>query len=541
MELNNPQDINPKKARKSSKKEALQKPATNKSLTLTGFERENALFHALDSKQIGYLTREQILTGLEQAGLRLDDPRLKEIQERLDGCVPPNEIKLEAFATCIAPCIGLVEQAIQGRLIIPDFSGFCEKIKTIYDKTATSTGGKVADYIPQLGRVDPEQYAVSLCTIDGQRFSLGESNTKFCVQSTCKPINYCLALNENPTEIVHEHVGREPSGRGFNELALNHNGRPHNPMINAGAIMSCSLIKPELNVADRFDYVMERWGALAGGNKPSFSNSVYLSERQTADRNFALGYFMRENEAFPKGTELIDILEFYFQCCSIELTADMMSVIAATLANGGVCPVTGERVFGPETVQNCLSLMYSCGMYDFSGEFAFTIGLPAKSGVSGAMMIVVPNVMGLCTWSPRLDRLGNSVRGIEFCKELVGTFNFHNYDNLTGVSDKIDPRLQPTTSEGETITAMIWAASKGDLTGVQQLIARGASLDKPDYDGRAPLHLAAAEGRAEVVELFIHHGANLGPVDRWGQTPLEDAKRGGHKGIVSMLERAMNN
>ena len=124
--------------------------------------------------------------------------------------------------------------------------------------------------------MSPERYGVALCTIDGQRLALGDSDERFCVQSTCKPINYCLALDEQATEKVHSHVGREPSGRGFNELALNHDGRPHNPMINAGAIMTCSLIKPELNVADRFDHVMQRWADLCGGMKPSFSNSVYL-------------------------------------------------------------------------------------------------------------------------------------------------------------------------------------------------------------------------------------------------------------------------
>jgi len=524
--------------KKTKSKASATKPQQTPDLHL---EREAAIFRSLDSHQLGYLKREQILVALKKAGLHLDDPRLVETQKRLQELDPPDKIELEKFSEAIAPSVALVEQALQGRLVIPDFENFCTEMQEIYDITKTNTDGAVADYIPQLGRVNPDQYGVSLCTIDGQRFSIGESDVRFCIQSSTKPINYCLALEANDTEKVHNHVGREPSGRGFNELALNHNGRPHNPMINAGAIMTCSLIKPELNVADRFDYVMEQWAELAGGQKPSFSNSVYLSERQSADRNFALGYFMRENKAFPENTELVDILEFYFQSCSIEMTAEMMSMVAATLANGGICPSTGKRVFGPETVQNCLSLMYSCGMYDFSGEFAFSIGLPAKSGVSGVMMIVVPNVMGLCTWSPRLDRLGNSVRGIAFCKELVSRYNFHNYDNLTGISDKKDPRIQTMANESDLTTMMIWAASKGDLTAIQRLIARGACIDTPDYDGRTPLHLAAAEGQCHVVELFIEHGAILNPVDRWGGTPLQDAQKGNHKEISKLLKNASSN
>lgn len=235
-------------------------------------------------------------------------------------------------------------------------------------------------------------------------------------------------------------MGREPSGVSFNELKLNSHGRPHNPMINAGAIVCCSLIQREREFADRFDHVTNTWKELSGGEKTGFSNAEYLSERATADRNFALGYFMRENGAFPPNTDIVQTLEFYFQCCSIEANAEKLSVVAATLANAGVCPTTGRRVFSPETVQRCLSLMYSCGMYDFSGEFALTIGLPAKSGVFGALMVVVPNVGGFCIWSPRIDKHGNSVRGLTFCRRLVERFNFHNYDNLTGLTDKKDPR-----------------------------------------------------------------------------------------------------
>ena len=213
-----------------------------------------------------------------------------------------------------------------------------------------------------------------------------------------------------------------------------------------------------------------------------------------------------------------------------------MSVIAGTLANGGVCPVTNERVFAPRTVQNCLSLMYSCGMYDFSGEFAFTIGLPAKSGVAGALLIVIPNVMGICTWSPRLDKLGNSVRGIEFCQELVQTFNFHNYDNLTGLSEKKDPRSSYLHMFSDQVSQLMWAASKGDLSAILRLESQGVDISSADYDGRTPLHLAASEGHLLVVRFFVQRDISLSPKDRWGGTPLMDAKRHKHKEVVALLQ-----
>ena len=153
-------------------------------------------------------------------------------------------------------------------------------------------------------------------------------------------------------------------------MALNKDGLPHNPLINSGAIMSCALLKPELDMSDRFDHVLKTWEDLSGGIKPSFNNSVYLSERKTADRNFALAYFMSESDAFPENTNLVETLEFYFQCCSIEVTASAMANAASTLANGGMQPQTGQQIFDPNTVKNCLSLMNSCGMYDFSGEFS---------------------------------------------------------------------------------------------------------------------------------------------------------------------------
>jgi glutaminase len=182
--------------------------------------------------------------------------------------------------------------------------------------------------------------------------------------------------------------------------------------------------------------------------------------------------------------------------------------------------------------------MYSCGMYDFSGEFAFTIGLPAKSGVSGVLMIVVPNVMGICTWSPRIDSHGNSARGLAFCRRLVEKFRFHNYDNLRGLHEKQDPRQPRLRLDADAVVALIWAASKGDLSAIQRLVACGADLNGADYDGRTPLHLAASEGHKDVVRYLIDQGVNIDPVDRWGGTPLCDAQRHGHKAVVELLERS---
>src|SRR5262249_38776408 len=208
--------------------------------------------------------------------------------------------------------------------------------------------------------------------------------------------------DEHGIEAVHQHMGREPSGQSFNELALNPQGLPHNPMVNAGAIMTASLIRPQNDIADRFDLVAATWRRLAGGRRAGVHNAGYLSARQAAGRHLAAGYAMRESGAFRPGTDLLQTLEFYFQGCSIEVDAEMLAIAAASLANAGVCPLTEDPVFTPSTVQSCLSLMSSCGMYDFSGEFAFTIGLPAKSGVSGAVMVGVPRPMGLCVWSARV-------------------------------------------------------------------------------------------------------------------------------------------
>uniref|UniRef100_A0A8K9XZC2 glutaminase n=1 Tax=Oncorhynchus mykiss TaxID=8022 RepID=A0A8K9XZC2_ONCMY len=297
-------------------------------------------------------------------------------------------------------------------------------------------------YIPQLAKFSPDLWAVSLCTVDGQRHTVGDTKVPFCLQSCVKPLKYAIAVHDHGTEYVHRFIGKEPSGLRFNKLFLDEDDKPHNPMVNAGAIVCTSLIKQGASNAEKFDYVMNFLNKMAGNEYVGFSNATFQSERESGDRNFAIGYYLKEKKCFPEGTDMTSILDFYFQLCSIEVTCESASVMAATLANGGFCPITGERVLSPEAVRDTLSLMHSCGMYDFSGQFAFHVGLPAKSGVAGGILLVVPNVMGIMCWSPPLDKLGNSVRGIQFCTDLVSLFNFHNYDNLRHFAKKHDPRRE---------------------------------------------------------------------------------------------------
>jgi glutaminase len=483
----------------------------------------------------GQVSSHTLLETLEASGILEGDPRALSLFKNLK--LSGSELSAEAFRMLQKCSPALFDKVLSGQLAIPQFQDFCAELTSIFEQVESCRDGKLADYIPQLARINPEKFGMAVCSIDGQRFSLGDADDFFCVQSCSKPITYCLALEENGEEEVHNYVGAEPSGKTFNELTLNSRGRPHNPMINAGAIMCGALLKKGVSSSDRFDYVMNTWKQLSGRMKVGFDNAVYLSERQTGDRNFALGYFMREKNAFPPGVDLLDVLDFYFQCCSIEVTTKAMSIIAATFANGGTCPLTGEQVFRPDHVKDCLSLMASCGLYDFSGEFAFRVGIPAKSGVSGAIMLVVPNLLGLVLWSPRLDELGNSVRGIEFSKRLANRFRLHAFDSMVGLNDeRIDPRRRLYESKFGSIVSFCTAAVEGDIIEMRRLVATGLDPGLRDYDGRTALHLAASKGRLAVVQYLLQLGVPVNPLDSWGNTPLDDALRFNHANIASMLQ-----
>ncbi|XP_067300448.1 glutaminase kidney isoform, mitochondrial isoform X3 [Pseudorasbora parva] len=427
---------------------------------------EDLLFYSIAEGQ-ERIPAHKFITALKATGLRTGDPRLKECMDMLKVTLKSTSdgvmLDRHLFKKCVQSNIVLLTQAFRKKFAIPDFQTFASHIDALYEKGRNLSGGLVADYIPQLAKFSPDLWAVSLCTVDGQRHTVGDTKVPFCLQSCVKPLKYAIAVHDHGTEYVHRFIGKEPSGLRFNKLFLDEDDKPHNPMVNAGAIVCTSLIKQRAGNAEKFDYVMNFLKKMAGNEYVGFSNATFQSERESGDRNFAIGYYLKEKKCFPDGTDMTAVLDFYFQLCSIEVTCESASVMAATLANGGFCPITGERVLSPEAVRNTLSLMHSCGMYDFSGQFAFHVGLPAKSGVAGGILLVVPNVMGIMCWSPPLDKLGNSVRGIQFCTDLVSLFNFHNYDNLRHFAKKLDPRREGGDQRQQTFGPLDYESLQKEL------------------------------------------------------------------------------
>ncbi|KAE9553881.1 hypothetical protein FO519_002922 [Halicephalobus sp. NKZ332] len=493
----------------------------------------------------------KLISVLRSFGLRDDDPRLRQTMDKIreydqmneeDNDVRHYRLNRAQFRDCVHPCISLISQALRNQLTVPYWPEFTSNIKEIFESCRSEKSGSVATYIPQLARQDPNRWGLSICTIDGQRFSLGDCKLPFCVQSVSKAFNYAIVASDMGADYVHSFVGHEPSGRLYNEICLDANGKPHNPMINAGAIIVTSLLKKGWAMADRYDFALNEYRKLAGGGYVGFNNAVFLSERETADRNYALSYYMKENKCFPEDIQgLREELDFYFQLCSLEVTCETGAVMAATLANGGVCPLTNERCIDPRPCRDVLSLMYACGMYDYSGQFAFHVGLPAKSGVSGAMVIVIPNLMGICLWSPPLDKMGNTTKGVLFCQKLIETFNFHNYDSLLHAdSKKIDPRRKLGNKETDLVVSLLFAAKNADLESIRRLYLQGANLNMVDYDGRTALHLAAAEGHTIIVKFLLNIAkADPNIKDRWGRTALDDAKTFHNGTCVTLLQKAI--
>jgi glutaminase len=290
-----------------------------------------------------------------------------------------------------------------------------------YEEFKSDDSGAVADYIPELKRANPAHFGVALVTIDGHVYEVGDSAVPFTIQSVSKAFVFALALDLLGEERVSAAIGVEPSGEAFNSIRLTNDNRPFNPMVNAGAI-ACSGLIHQAKGAAAFECIREKLSLFAGRDL-GVDDAVHASETLTGNRNRAIAWLLRNYLVVQDDVDAV--LDTYFRQCAILVTARDLAVMAGTLANRGVNPVTGVQVITPNIVARTLSVMTSSGMYDYAGEWIYRVGIPAKSGVGGGIVAALPSQIGLGTFSPCLDSHGNSVRGLRVCEALSSRFDLH--------------------------------------------------------------------------------------------------------------------
>ena len=343
----------------------------------------------------------------------------------------------------------------------------------IRDEHAAVTDGALASYIPELARVDPSGFGLSLSSSDGFVYESGDAAIEFTIQSISKPFTYALALDQIGQEAVDARIGVEPSGEAFNEISVDDTTKtPKNPMINAGAIAAVSLV-PGVTPDERFTRIRDFYSACAG--RPlDIDYEVYASEKVTGSRNRAIAYMLQSFGVLDGDPD--DVLDVYFRQCSINVTSTDLARMAATLARGGVNPTTGRRVTDTFVVQRTLSVMVTCGMYDAAGDWVSAVGMPAKSGVGGGIVAVLPGQLGIGVYSPLLDAKGNSVRGVRVCRSLSHRLGLH-FLTVTRES-RSAIRSSYDVGEGARVYEL-----HGDLlfTGAEQVL-RTVERESDDFD-----------------------------------------------------------
>ncbi len=364
------------------------------------------------------------------------------------------------------------------------------------EELLSNTSGEVASYIPELSNADPNSFGICLATIDGSIYWSGDVDTEFSIQSMSKPFTYGQALKNLGAERVLQSVGVEPTGEAFNSIILdNVKNRPFNPMVNAGAISVANLLTGPNGDAEMLDL----FSRLAGRDL-SVDEAVFLSEQETGHRNRAISYMMLNTGMIDKDPE--EILRLYFRQCAILVNCQDMARMAVCLANGGRNPTTEEQIYEPDQAKDILTLMSTCGMYDYAGQWAHEVGFPAKSGVAGGVIAVIPGQAGIAVWSPPLDAYGNSVRGVEVCKRLSKDFGLHVYggkSNAVNVIRRYYTAAEVSSKRIRSRSEVQWLeenASQVSVTELQGMLYFGSTEN-------VIRHLSSiAVGTSEVVVDF---------------------------------------
>lgn len=295
-----------------------------------------------------------------------------------------------------------------------------EKIfKAIYsDLQKVEDLGQVASYIPELAKIDPNQFGVNLTTINGETYGFGDSEKRFSIQSISKVFTFVMAYSILKSDIW-KRMDLEPAGTPFNSLIqLEYDmGIPRNPFINAGAIVVCDILVSELtNPKDEIISFIRR---LAGNDTINYNPKVALSEKNTGYRNYALVYLMKSFGNIKNDIETV--IDLYTHICSVEMSCKELSKAFLFLANNGVVPYSEEQILSPSRIKRTNAIMQTCGFYDEAGQFSFKVGLPGKSGVGGGIVAILPGNYAITVWSPRLNKKGNSYKGILFLEQFTST------------------------------------------------------------------------------------------------------------------------
>lgn len=282
-------------------------------------------------------------------------------------------------------------------------------IKEAYDQFKSVKEGKNADYIPYLAKVDPNLYGIAVITTDGHIHLVGDIKYEFGIESISKVMTLALAMQERGPKVIKDSIGANATGLPFNSItALETLGQePQNPMVNAGAIATASLILPKNNKAEKWKKMHNYYNKFAG-RELKLIDELFKSEMETNQRNKSIAILLQSyNRIFD---DPMIALEVYTRQCSFGVNTKDLAVMAATLANSGINPMTKEKLIDAKDVPEILAVMSTAGLYENTGEWMYTVGLPAKSGVGGGIMAVVPGKMGIAVFAPPLDSAGNSVK-----------------------------------------------------------------------------------------------------------------------------------
>ncbi|MER6827376.1 glutaminase [Streptosporangium sp. NPDC000563] len=423
------------------------------------------------------------------------------------------------------------------RSVIPDY------LAEVLEDVRSDTSGEPAGYIPELAAAEPERLGAVFAMVDGAVYGAGDIDVEFTIQSISKPFTYALALSDRGFDPVLAKVGVEPSGEAFNEISLESDtGRPLNPMINAGAITTHSMAGSEdLSPAERVERVVHGLSAFAG-RRLKMDEAVCASEMESAHRNLAIAYMLRSHDILTEDPRAV--VDGYIRQCSVLVTARDLAMMAATLANRGVNPLTGEQVIRGPVVRQVLSVMATCGMYDAAGDWATQVGIPAKSGVAGGLIGALPGQIGIATFSPRLDPHGNSVRGVSLFERFSSDMGLHVMEVPAAARAVV--RSNHVVGSGPDAIRVFQLQGGIRFAGAERVVRE--VLDTAPAEARVALDLTMVHSiddvsrrmLLEVVRRLTLDGREVYLVDPESIIPDPDPGDGGRVTVIGDVEEAVS-